>query len=94
MGNYGSNRHNRQPLQVAKSMSMGIPVGKSVGVSPYDAPGTKGRTMPAKPARTPNKEAANLIYQLKVTLKDSKPPIWRRIQVPASTTLVKLHRVL
>jgi hypothetical protein len=33
------------------------------------------------------------IYQLKVTLKDSDPPIWRRIQVP-DCTLGQLHEVL
>jgi len=34
------------------------------------------------------------IYQLKVTLKDARPPIWRRIQVIDDTTLAKLHRIL
>jgi hypothetical protein len=34
------------------------------------------------------------IYQLKVTLSDTRPPIWRRIQVPADVTLGKLHRIL
>jgi pRiA4b ORF-3-like protein len=34
------------------------------------------------------------IYQLKVTLDGSKPPIWRRILVPATTTLGELHRIL
>ena len=34
------------------------------------------------------------IYQIKVTLKGSKPPIWRRIQVPGDIRLDKLHRVL
>jgi len=35
-----------------------------------------------------------LIYQIKVTLDDIQPPIWRRIQVPANTILSKLHRIL
>lgn len=34
------------------------------------------------------------IYQLKVTLKDSKPPIWRRIQVTDDITLHYLHQIL
>ena len=34
------------------------------------------------------------IYQIKVTLKDSKPPIWRRIQVTSNTTLNNLHLIL
>ena len=34
---------------------------------------------------------ASSIYQLKVTLRGSKPPIWRRIQVRGNTTLPQLH---
>ena len=34
------------------------------------------------------------IYQLKVTLKWSKPPIWRRLQVRGNTKLNTLHAVL
>jgi hypothetical protein len=34
------------------------------------------------------------IYQIKVTLDDSHPPIWRRILVPGNTTLLKLHDIL
>lgn len=34
------------------------------------------------------------IYQIKVTLRHSKPPIWRRIQVPGDINLAKLHRIL
>ena len=34
------------------------------------------------------------IYQLKITLRDIKPPIWRRVQVQSSTTLSKLHLII
>ncbi|KAF3980562.1 MAG: plasmid pRiA4b ORF-3 family protein [Methylococcales symbiont of Iophon sp. n. MRB-2018] len=34
------------------------------------------------------------IYQLKVTLIGSKPPVWRRILVPSNIALGKLHLVL
>jgi len=44
--------------------------------------------MPARLARPVE------IYQVKVTLRDSQPPIWRRIQVRREITLAKLHRVL
>jgi hypothetical protein len=37
---------------------------------------------------------SNQIYQIKVTLDDIHPPIWRRIQVPGNTTLLKLHDTL
>lgn len=34
------------------------------------------------------------IYQLKITLKDIKPPIWRRLQVQSDTPLTKLHEII
>jgi hypothetical protein len=40
------------------------------------------------------KPTAGTVYQLKVTLKDTKPPIWRRLQVPGSITFYKLHQIL
>lgn len=34
------------------------------------------------------------IYQLKLTLKHIRPPIWRRLEVPADIKLGKLHQVI
>ena len=34
------------------------------------------------------------VYQLKITLEGSKPPIWRRIQVASNITLSELHRII
>jgi hypothetical protein len=34
------------------------------------------------------------IYQIKVTLRGGKPPIWRRIEVSDQITLFKLHRII
>lgn len=43
----------------------------------------------------PRKQTTNqLIYQLKITLKDLRPPIWRRVQVSDKTTLGKLHWII
>ena len=34
------------------------------------------------------------IYRMKVTLEDSKPPIWRRLLVRSDITLADLHRII
>lgn len=44
--------------------------------------------------RTLKQPAHESIYQLKVTLKGSRPTIWRRIQVPENISLYQLHLVL
>ena len=54
----------------------------------YDdlVPGTK------KPKRRTAK--SNAEYQIKMTLRGSKPPIWRRVVLPGDTTLEDLHYVI
>ena len=34
------------------------------------------------------------IYELKITILDTKPPIWRRVAVPGDVTLAKLHKII
>jgi hypothetical protein len=40
----------------------------------------------------PNGE--NAVYQLKITLKDIRPPIWRRVLAPRNITFHKLHKII
>lgn len=42
----------------------------------------------------PAAKASKLTYQLKMTIKDIKPPIWRRVRVPANIKLSDLHGVI
>lgn len=45
--------------------------------------------------RMPQPVAGTDVYQLKITLRGvSKPPVWRRVMVPASMTLDLLHEVI
>jgi len=42
-----------------------------------------------------SRQSANgSIYQLKVTMRGSKPPIWRRLQVAGDVSLGKLHQIM
>ncbi|MGD0412498.1 MAG: plasmid pRiA4b ORF-3 family protein [Verrucomicrobiota bacterium] len=43
---------------------------------------------------TKAKDSGVPLYQLKITLKWSKPPIWRRVVVRADMTLDRLHQVM
>lgn len=53
-------------------------------------PGTPTPPEPATRTRAPRRA----VYQLKVTLLDTKPPIWRRVLVDARSTLDQLHEVI
>ena len=39
-------------------------------------------------------ESSQEIYQIKITLLGTRPPVWRRLLVPAGMTLAQLHDVL
>ncbi|MDQ3815010.1 MAG: plasmid pRiA4b ORF-3 family protein [Armatimonadota bacterium] len=63
-----------------------------------------GKAAAKKPVQAASREAvtaggeeggeAGRVYQIKVTLRDSKPPIWRRLLVPVAIRLDTLHWVL
>ena len=55
------------------------------------ADGGEGESQPPTSRRS---KRPREVLQLKVTLSGSKPPIWRRLEVPADITLDRLHDVL
>lgn len=50
--------------------------------------------MPTGQKRKRVGDAVRVVYQLKVTLVDSRPPIWRRVQVASRVTLDRFHHTL
>ena len=36
----------------------------------------------------------NIVYQLKITIQEIEPPIWRQILVPSGITFHKLHKII
>jgi hypothetical protein len=50
--------------------------------------------MPKDQKDQPASDAARSVYQLKVTLLHSRPPIWRRVQIESGVTLDRLHHAL
>jgi hypothetical protein len=63
---------------------------QQIGESPRRRTSKKDRTKTS----TAESRGPSSIYQIKVTLKDSHPPIWRSIQVPGDIPLSRLHAVL
>jgi len=63
----------------------------------FNAPTSKSAisTPDIEQPMAPKKSTTNsTIYQLKITLKYIRPPIWRRVQVLTTTTLHQLHLII
>jgi hypothetical protein len=56
---------------------------------------TARRPLPAKlPAKRKKSDGPAPTYQIKVSLRGTKPPIWRRLLVPGDITLNRFHQVI
>ncbi|HSN36028.1 MAG TPA: plasmid pRiA4b ORF-3 family protein [Arthrobacter sp.] len=62
-----------------------------IGATPLPAARKPGTHRSSEAATRP---ATGPILQLKILLNDSKPPIWRRVLVPAGMPLPQLHQVI
>ncbi len=65
-----------------------------LGISITPARGRKRAPATAAPSAGAGRPGKGAVYQVKVTLKGSRPPIWRRLLISGDTDLGKLHRIL
>lgn len=73
-------------------------------LSPLEMLGSAGRMLgpsrtsavpwAALPAKRKKTDPPAPVFQIKVALRGAKPPIWRRLEVPADMSLARLHTVL
>ncbi|MFC9848665.1 plasmid pRiA4b ORF-3 family protein [Streptomyces sp. NPDC060223] len=48
----------------------------------------------SRSAKTPRTAPGKTVHKIKIALRDSRPPIWRRLEVPSDITLRQLHDVI
>jgi len=77
----GTNALEKRKMQFPSDPSVDYFASRDVFSDPVIAP-LKKRSAPS-----------SVVYQLKITLRGSKPPIWRRLQVPGNIKLNRLHEV-
>jgi hypothetical protein len=62
---------------------------------PHGSPAPQQRgPAPKMPARRKKTGPPAPIYQIKVSLAEAQPPIWRRLELPADTSLAALHGII
>ncbi|WP_433446162.1 plasmid pRiA4b ORF-3 family protein [Streptomyces sp. CA-142005] len=48
----------------------------------------------SRSARAPRTAPVKTVHKIKITLRESRPPVWRRLEVPSGITLRELHDVI
>ena len=74
----------------------GSPDAELASVLGFDAPTARVITFPGNRAdeRPTPRAPDGAVYQLKVTLLDTTPPVWRRVLVDGAATLAHVHEVI
>ncbi|GLY96778.1 plasmid pRiA4b ORF-3 family protein [Actinoplanes sp. NBRC 103695] len=75
------------PLDLVKMLTRftePIPAGRRQVLAP-------ARKLPAKRKKS---DGPAPIYQIKVSLRGARPPIWRRLELPGDTSLADLHHII
>jgi len=90
-GSQGADQIRRDALQ-----TLARPAGTASAASgavrpPKPRRGTEAYTLPARRA---TRDQPAPVYQIKVGLRGARPPIWRRLEVPADIRLGRLHAVI
>lgn len=80
------------PLGPLRNRS-GFPDRELAAVLGFEYPGRQRLRRAGGTASAPT-AAPSRVFQLKVTLKGTKPPIWRRVLIESSATLDQLHEVI
>lgn len=85
-------RHDDGPpvLSLLDDMAQIVAAAQQIQTGGRRRPGT-GSKLPAKRKKL---GTAAPIFQIKVGLRGAKPPIWRRLEVPADTNLAALHDII
>ena len=98
----GSGRHNSESAACSDDLEKAVlstvkrrVFAVSVGLPIVDDPCRREKLATYRRAKLPaQREQMYKIYQFKITLKGTSPPIWRRVQVPGDFHLSGLHYII